>query len=83
MREIIFTVRRPCLSHLTARAEEGNHSIDAQASSSLDLHRQAREALKESLGEKHSECRIRLVQRYPDLHRLRCNYWPTLGTTWN
>jgi hypothetical protein len=83
MRDVIFSVHRACLSQLTARAEEGNHSIDAQASSSMDLHQQAREALKESLGEKHSECRIRLVQSYPDLRRLRCTYWPCLGTTRN
>ena len=78
MREIVFTVERPCRHQLIARAEEGNSSIDAEASSSIDLHRRAREALKVSLGARHSECRILLVKIYPGLESLRCTYWPCL-----
>jgi hypothetical protein len=78
MREIVFTVERPCRHQLIARAEEGNSSIDAEASSSIDLHRQARQALKMSLGARHSECRILLVKVYPGLESLRCTYWPCL-----
>lgn len=78
MREIVFTVERPCRHELIARAEEGNRSIDAKASSSLDLHRCAREALKVSLGARHTECRILLVKHYSGLESLRCTYWPFL-----
>jgi hypothetical protein len=78
MREIVFTVERPCRHQLIARAEEGNRSIDAEASSSIDLHRQARQALKVSFGARHSECRILLVKQYPGLESLRCTYWPCL-----
>ena len=78
MREIVFTVERPCRHQLIARAENGTGSIDAEASSSLDLHRQARQALKVSFGARHSECRILLVKIYPGLESLRCTYWPCL-----
>jgi hypothetical protein len=78
MREIVFNVERPCHHQLIARVEEGNRSIDAEASSSLDLLRRAREALKNSLGASHSDCRILLEKRYPGLESLRCTFWPFL-----
>jgi len=78
MREIVFSVERPCRHQLIARAEEGNRSIDAEAASSLDLHRQVRQALEASLGSRHRECRILLVKHYPGLESLRCTYWPCL-----
>lgn len=78
MRQIVFAVERHSHHQFIARAEAGNRSIKAAATSSIDLHRRARDAVRVCLGSSHSECRILLEKRYPGLESLCCTFWPFL-----